>query len=64
MLCHDDDTVNEVNNDKGCESENYGEPWKNYKDEKYTSHNELEVVLQNVFEENTVWDFELSKNLV
>ena len=34
-LPNDDDTVNEEDDDKGYEPENCGEPWKNYKGEKY-----------------------------
>ena len=56
-LPNNDDTVNEEDDDKGYESENCGESWKNYKDEKYITNKELEVVLRNFFEENTVWDF-------
>ena len=33
-LPNDDDTVNEED-DSAYESKNWGEPWKNYKDEKY-----------------------------
>ena len=40
-----DDDIEE--DDSGYESENWGEPWKNYKDEKYITNKELEIVLQN-----------------
>ena len=55
-LPNDDDTVNKED-DSAYESENEGDPWKTYKDEKYITNNELEIVLQIFFEENTVWDF-------
>ena len=48
-LPDDDDTVNNED-DSGYESENCGEPWKNYKDEKYITNNELEIVLRYFFE--------------
>ena len=38
---NDDDTVNEGDDDKGYESENCGELWKNYKDKKYITKTEL-----------------------
>ena len=53
-LPNDDDTVNKDNNDMGYKSENCGEPWKKYKDEKYVKNKELELVLRKCFEENTV----------
>ena len=37
-LPNDDDTFNEED-DEGYEPENCGEPWKNYKDEKYVTNN-------------------------
>ena len=43
-LPNDSDTVNEEDDDKAYESENWGESWKNYKDDKYITNNELEVV--------------------
>ena len=33
VLPNDDDTVSEED-DSGYESDNWGEPWKNYKDDK------------------------------
>ena len=60
---NEDDTINKEGHDKGFESENCGEPQKNYKDEKYITNNEWEVALQNFFEQNTVWDFIYLKTL-
>ena len=51
---NDDDTEED---DSGYESENWGEPWKNYEDEHYITDKELEIILRKIFEENTVWDF-------
>ena len=59
-LPNDDDTVNKED-DSGYESDNWGEPWKNYKDEKCIINNELKIVLQKHFEDNTVWDFSYLK---
>ena len=42
-----DDTVNEEDNDNGYELETCGEEWKNYKDKKYVTNKELELVLRN-----------------
>ena len=56
----DDDTVNKED-ESGYESENWGEPWKNYEDEKYITDKELEIVLQKNFEQNTAWDFSYLK---
>ena len=42
---NDNDIVNEEDDEKGYESENCGEPWKYYKDEKYITNKELELVL-------------------
>ena len=58
---NNDDSVNKEDDDKGYESENCGEPLKNYKDEIYITNNELVVVLQQNFEENIVWDFGILK---
>ena len=55
---NDDDTEED---DSSYESENWGEPWKNYEDEHYITDKELEIVLQKIFEENTVWDFSYLK---
>ena len=33
-----------------------GEPWKNYKDEKYITNKGLGIVLRKIFKENTEWD--------
>ena len=41
----DDDTEED---DSGYESENIGEPWTNYKDEKYITDKELEIVFQKI----------------
>ena len=57
---NNDETVNKED-DSGYESENWGEPWKNHKDEKYITNNELEIVLQKCFEEITVQDFSYLK---
>ena len=54
-----DDDIEE--DDSGYESENWGEPWKNYEDEHYIIDKELEIVLQKIFEDNTVWDFSYLK---
>ena len=53
-LPNDDDTVNKED-DSDYESENWGEPWKNYKNEKDITNKELEIVLWKIFEENTLW---------
>ena len=53
VLPNDDDTVHKEDDNKGYESENCGELWKNYKDDKHILNKELELVLQNCFEENT-----------
>ena len=42
----DDEIVNKDNDDKGHESEDCGELWKNYKDEKYIINKQLELVWQ------------------
>ena len=55
---NDDDTEED---DSGSESENWGEPWKNYTGEIYITNKELEIVLQKMFEENIVWDFSYLK---
>ena len=60
-LLNDVDTVNKEDDDKVYESGNCGEPWKNYKDEKYITNKELEIALWKKFEENTVWDFSYLK---
>ena len=57
-LPNDDDTEED---DSGYESENWGEPWKNYKDEKYITNKESKIVLHKKSEENTVWDFSYLK---
>ena len=44
-LLNDVDTVNKEDDDKVYESGNCGEPWKNYKDEKYITNKELEIAL-------------------
>ena len=59
---NDDDTVNKEDDDIGNESENCGESQKNYKDEKYITNKELELVLQKILEENTVQDFTYLKH--
>ena len=41
--------------DSGYESENWGESLKNYKDEKHITNKDFEIVLRNIFEENTPW---------
>ena len=41
---NNDDAVNKEDDNKGYESENCGEPWKNYEDEKYITNKELELV--------------------
>ena len=51
---NDDDTEKD---ESGYESENWGKPWKNYEDEHYITDIELEIILQKIFKENTVWDF-------
>ena len=51
---NDDDTEED---DSGYESKNWSEQWKNYKDEDYITDKELEIVLQKIFKESTVWDF-------
>ena len=56
---NDDDTEDE--DESSYESENWGEPWKNRKDEEYITDKELEIVLRKFFEENTVWDFSFLK---
>ena len=55
---NDDDTEED---DSSSESVNLGEEWGNYKDENYITDKELEIVLQKIFEENTVWDFNYLK---
>ena len=57
-LYKEDKELNAWSNDddSGYESENWGKPWKNYRDEKYTTDKELEIVIQKIFEENTVCD--------
>ena len=50
---NNDDTEED---DSGYESENWGEPWKNYEDEHYITNKELEIVLRQIFEEYTAWD--------
>ena len=52
MLCQSTEE-----DDSGYEAENWGEPSKYHKDEKYITNKELEIVLRKIFEENTVWDF-------
>ena len=47
--------------DAGYESENWGALWKNYKDEKHITNNELEVVFRGNFKENRVRDFSYLK---
>ena len=47
-------SVNKEDDDKGYASENCGKPWKNYEDETYIPNKELELILQNFFEENTI----------
>ena len=51
---NNDDTEED---DSGYESGNWGEPWKNYEDVHYITDKELEIILQKIFKENTVWDF-------
>ena len=45
-LPDNDDTEED---DSVYESENIGQPWKNYKDEKYVTNKKLEIVLQKKF---------------
>ena len=42
-LPNNDDPINKED-DSGYESENCGEPWKNYKDEKYIINKDLEII--------------------
>ena len=58
---NDDDTVNKEDDDKDYESKNCGEPWTNYRDEKFITNTTLELVLRIFFEENIVWDFSYLK---
>ena len=51
---NNDDTEED---NSGYESENWGEPWKNYEDEKYVTNNDL----RKIFEENALWDFSYLK---
>ena len=55
---NNDDTEED---ESSYESEDWGEPWKNYEDEHYITDKELETVLRKIFEENTVWDFSYLK---
>ena len=52
---------NTEEDDSNYESENRGEPWKNYEDELYITDKELEIVLQKKINEYTVWDFSYLK---
>ena len=56
---NDDSTENE--DESSYVLPNWGEPWKNCKDEKYITNKELEIVLRKFFEENAVWDFSFLK---
>ena len=53
--------MNKEDDDKGYESENCFELWKNFEDGKYISNKELEHVLRKFVEENTMWDFSYPK---
>ena len=57
-LPNDDDNEEDGSGNK---SENWGEPWINYKHEKYITNKKLEIVLRKSFEENTLWDFSYLK---
>ena len=44
-LLNDNENLNK-DDDSGYESENWGEPWINFKHEKYITNNALEIVLR------------------
>ena len=57
-MVNNDDTEED---DSSSESVYLGEEWGNYNDVNYITDKDLVIVLQKIFEENTVWDFSYLK---